>query len=155
MNVSRSRCLTTVLVVAALAGCKSIDGPSPSLIPNKEVTISRSLSIPLETLVVAAVVVVVVDPLAPNWHIEQQALGAGRYAFALKKKRFTTGGDGEARLVLDRRIAQIARERGYSGHVLLDYTEGIQSDMPIAQRVAHAVVEFTGPPLVGAAPEAK
>jgi hypothetical protein len=143
MNVSRgrSRCLSTVLVVAALAGCKSIDGTTPTLIPNKAVTIS----IPLDTL----------DPLAPNWHIEQQALGAGRYAFALKKKRFTTGGDGEARPVLDRRITQLAREHGYQGHVLLDYTEGIHSDVPIAQRVAQAVVQFTGPPLVGTAPEAK
>jgi len=82
------------------------------------------------------------DPLAPNWRIEQQGLGADRYAFALTKKRFATGGDGEAMQVFKRRVDQLASEKGYAGFELLEYTEAIESHVPIAQRVSRGVVQF-------------
>jgi len=131
-------------VLALLAGCKSIEGTSPSLIPNKALVLSRSLSAPLDTLVLAAGVIVIVDPLAPNWHIEQQELGGGRYAFALTKKRFATGGDGEAMPVLRRRMEQLAQEKRYARFELVEYTEGIESKIPIAQRVSRGMVQFSG-----------
>jgi hypothetical protein len=134
--------LSALSVVLALGGCASTDGPSPVLIPNKELQISRSLSIPAEGLVLGAIVLLVVDPLAPNWHIEQYDLGGLRYAFALKKKRFTTGGDGEAAQVFRRRVAELAREQGYSGYEVLEFTTGIESDVPIAQRVAQGLVQY-------------
>lgn len=127
---------------ALLAGCSSIDGPSPVLIPNKELQISSSLAIPAEGLVLGAIVLLVVDPLAPNWRIEQYDLGDKRYAFALKKKRFTTGGDGEAAQVFRRRIAELAREQGYRSYEVLEFTGGIESTVPIAQRVSHGVVQY-------------
>lgn len=133
-----------VAVLTLLAGCKSIEGTSPSLIPNKALVLSRSLSVPLDTLALAAGAIVVVDPLAPNWHIEEQDLGAGRYAFALTKKRFATGGDGEAMPVLRRRIEQIARDKGYARFDLVEYSEGIDSSVPIARRVSRGVVQFAG-----------
>ena len=126
----------------ALSGCASTDGPSPVFIPNKELHISRSLSIPAEGVVLGAIVLLVVDPLAPNWRIEQYDLGGLRYAFALKKKRFTTGGDGEATQVFRRRVAELAREQGYEGYEVLEFTTGIDSDVPIAQRVAQGVVQY-------------
>lgn len=132
----------SVAVAALLSGCKSIEGTSPSLLPNKALVLSRSLSVPLDALALAAGAVVVVDPLAPNWHIEQQELGAGRYAFALTKKRFTTGGDGEAMPVLRRRIEQSARDKGYARFELVEYSEGIDSSVPIARRVSRGVVQF-------------
>lgn len=127
---------------AMLAGCKSIEGNSPSLIPNKALVISRSLSLPMDTLALAAGAIAVVDPLAPNWRIEQQELGADRYAFALTKKRFTTGGDGEAMQVFKRRVDQLASEKGYASFQLIEYTESIESHVPIAQRVSRGVVQF-------------
>ena len=127
---------------AMLAGCKSIEGSSPSLIPNKALVISRSLSLPMDTLALAAGAIAVVDPLAPNWRIEQQELGADRYAFALTKKRFTTGGDGEAMQVFKRRVDQLASEKGYASFQLIEYTESIESHVPIAQRVSRGVVQF-------------
>jgi len=135
------------VVAAVVTGCTSIEGQSPTLIPNKALVLSRSLSVPLDSLVLAAGVIVIVDPLAPNWHIEEQALGAGRYAFALTKKRFTTGGDGEAMPVLRRRIDQIAHDKGYTRFDLVEYTEGIDSNMPIAQRISRGVVQFAGAPV--------
>jgi len=131
-----------VAALTAVAGCKSIEGTSPALIPNKALAVSRSLTIPLDTLILAAAVVVVVDPLAPNWHIEQQALGDGRYAFALTKKRFSTGGDGEAMPILRRRLDQLAGKHGYPAYAILTYAEGIESRMPVAQRVTQATVQF-------------
>jgi len=131
-------------VLALLPGCKSIEGTSPSLIPNKALVLSRSLSVPLDSIVLAAGAIVVIDPLAPNWHVEEQDLGAGRYAFALTKKRFATGGDGEAMPVLRRRIEQIARDKGYARFDLVEYSEGIDSSVPIARRVSRGVVQFAG-----------
>jgi hypothetical protein len=85
----------------------------------------------------------VVDPLAPNWRIEQSDLGGKRYAFALKRKRFTSGGDGEAMQVFRRRVEQLAREQGYADFEVLAFTEGIDSSFPIvAQRVSHGLVQF-------------
>ena len=143
-----------VLAFAALAvaGCKSIEGTSPALIPNKALAVSRSLTIPLDTLVLDAAVF---DPLAPNWHIEQQALGDGRYAFALTKKRFSTGGDGEAMPILRRRLDQLAGKHGYPGYVILTYAEGIESRMPMAQRVTQATVQFDPAIAAKAAPAPK
>ena len=134
--------MLAVAALAAVAGCKSIDGTSPALIPNKALAVSRSLAIPLDTIALAAAVVVVVDPLAPNWHIEQQALGDGRYAFSLTKKRFSTGGDGEAMPILRRRLDQLAAKHGHPGYAIVAYAEGIESRMPVAQRVAQATVRF-------------
>ena len=133
--------LAVALVLAG--GCQSIDGPSPVLIPNRELVLSRSLSIPADVLALAVNTLVVLDPLAPNWRIEQSELGANRYAFALKRKRFSSGGDGEAMQVLQRRIEQIAREQGYARFELIAFTEGIDSSFPVvAQRVSHGLVQF-------------
>jgi hypothetical protein len=131
------------LALALLAaGCASTDGPSPVLIPNKELSISRSLAIPAEGVVLGVIAYLVIDPLAPNWRIEQYDMGEKRYAFALKKKRFTTGGDGEAAQVFRRRIAELAREQGYLSYEVLEFTGGIESNVPIAQRVSHGVVQY-------------
>lgn len=131
-----------LLLAGLAAGCASIDGPSPTLIANKELVISRSLAIPAEGLVLGAIVYLVTDPLAPNWEIAQFHLGGHRYAFALKKKRFATGGDGEAAQVFRRRVAELAREQGYSDYDVLEFTAGIESTVPIAQRVSHGVVQY-------------
>jgi hypothetical protein len=131
-----------VLLLALTGGCAHTDGPSPVLIPNRELTLSRSLAIPAEGLVLGALAYLVIDPLAPNWTIEELPLGADRFAFALRKKRFAFGGDGEAEQVFRRRAATLARERGYRGYDVLEYTSGIESNMPIGQRVAHATVQY-------------
>ena len=129
--------------VALVAGCQSTDGPSPVLIPNEELVLSRSVSIPADVMTLGVSIYLAVDPLAPNWRIEQADLGDNRYAFALKRKRFTSGGDGEAMQVFRRRVEQLARERGYGSFEVLAFTEGVDSSFPIvAQRVSHGVVQF-------------
>ena len=98
------------------------------------------MSIPADLLAIGASLVV--DPIAPNWRIEQHDLGNGRYAIAMIKRRFTTGGDGESPQIFRRRVDQIAREQGFSTYQVLEFSEGIESNMPIAQRVSRGVVQF-------------
>jgi len=129
-------------VALAISGCASVDGPSPALIPNKALTVSRSLTVPLDAAVLAAGVLYLVDPLAPNWSIAQYDLGAHRFQFDLTKKRFSYGGDGEVMQVLRRRMQQLARERGYSSFELVEFTTGIESTVPLAQRTSRGIVQF-------------
>ena len=122
--------------VALLGACQSINGSSPAAAPDR----ALELSIPADLLAIGASLVV--DPIAPNWRIEQHDLGNGRYAIAMIKRRFTTGGDGESPQIFRRRVDQIAREQGFSTYQVLEFSEGIESNMPIAQRVSRGVVQF-------------
>jgi hypothetical protein len=142
---ARSLHVRSIALCAAVlcGGCTGIDGVSSRsiIIPPEVINVSKSLSIPLEGIAAAAAVYMIVDPLAPNWQIEETSLTTDRYRIALKKKRFTTGGDGEAVQVFYRRAAQIARAQGGARYRVVEFSEGIESNMPIAQRVAQGIVE--------------
>lgn len=140
-------------VLLGLAGCGTLSKDSPlgsdssgdsikPVIPNKSLQISKSLSIPLEGLVLGAALYLVVDPLSPNWQIEESRIAEDRFRIALRRKRFASGGDGEASQVFQRRADQIALDRGYAGYTILDFTEGIESTLPVAQRVAYGVIRL-------------
>jgi hypothetical protein len=136
--------LLSFLSLAFVCGCSSIDSGDKSssvLIPNQSLNISRSLQIPAESLVAGAVLFLVIDPLAPNSKIEQSRLDDDRFRIALTKKRFTTGGDGEAAPVFYRRAEQIARDNGGVKYRVLEFTEGVESTVPVARRVAQGVIE--------------
>ena len=142
-----TRKLTSALVAGALlasAGCSTTDGENrhSTLIPNKSLNLSPSLTIPAEALAMAAIVYVIIDPLAPNWKVEVESMGQRRFRVELTMKRFITGGEGEAAAVVKRTAEKLRREGGYAEYALLELTEGIESRVPIAQRVAHAVVEL-------------
>jgi hypothetical protein len=130
-------------VMLALPGCSTIDEDSPTtLIPNKTLDISPSLTIPAETIVAGAIIYWFVDPLAPNWRVEVEALGEQRFRLAMKMKRFIIGGEGEAGAVVRRTAEKLRRDAGAREFVILELSEGIESRVPIAQRVAHAVVQL-------------
>jgi len=132
------------LALAAAGGCTATgSSETPSyLIPDKTLNISPSVTPTLEGLVAGAIVLIVIDPLAPNWKIEQSQLAPERFELALMKKRFTTGGDGEAWQVFQRRAAQIARDNGAAGYRVVEFSEGVESHVLIARRVARGVVEL-------------
>ena len=135
-----------------LAGCAAISanpgvfdasGNSIStLIPDKTYNITPGLGLSVETIVLGAAAYWLVDPMAPNWQTAQADQGKDMVQIALRKKRFTSGGDGEAAQVFARHAARLARERGYAGYAVLQYTEGIESTLPLAQRVAQGVVQL-------------
>ena len=139
----RVSCALVALAVLA-AACTSIEGENrkSTLIPAKTLNVSPSLSIPAEWFAAAGVVFFVVDPLAPNWKVEVETLSAQRYRIAMTMKRFTNGGEGESDAILRRTAERLVRERGSAGYAVLEQTEGIDSHVTLAQRVAHAVIEL-------------
>ena len=142
MNLLRK--FATGLALIASGGCSTIDKPGgvSTLIPSQTLNISNALRIPAESFVAGGLLFIVIDPLAPNWHIEQIRLGDNRFRIAMRKKRFTTGGDGEAVPAFYRRAEQIARELGAEHYRVIEFSEGIDSVVPVAQRVAQGVVEI-------------
>jgi hypothetical protein len=140
------------LLLSCLAGCGSFasngnlgtDNSGSTIrpfIPNETVVLSKSLTIPAEALALGAVIYFVVDPLSPNWQIEEARISDNRFRIALRKKRFTTGGDGEAAQIFYRRAEKIVRDNGYAGYAILEFGESVESTVPIAQRVAQGVIQ--------------
>lgn len=126
------RVLSALLVGSSLA--------SPSAADTSESVLSA---------VAAAVsVLVVYDPLAPNWSIEEKPLTDDTYYLALRAKSFRVGGDGEAIQIIKRRALQLQRERGYAGYRILDYSEGIESSTPLTRRVSEGTVQLLKAQLV-------
>ena len=60
----------------------------------------------------------------------------------MKMKRFHTGGSGEALQVLKRRARQLQEENGFVAYQIASYSEGIESQTPIAQRVAEGTIRL-------------
>lgn len=160
------RNLLPALILVALAGCTtpggktypgSIEGSVPtsgSFLPNTNLQLTPNIGYSLEKLAIAGlgglVLNAVYQPLAPNWSIEEASLDADTYYIRMEAKRFRIGGDGEAMMVLRRRARQLQHQRGYSGYRILDYSEGIESHTPVAQRFSEGIVQ-----LVRADPTAK
>ncbi len=166
-KATRAHRLQGVVVAAALtvAGCgsigKSVDrleqqlglaqaaGTYPknsTLIPDVRIGLSPNSTLTLEQVAYSAtglaLLYYIYDPLAPNWSIEEAALAEDTYRLSLKLKRFHTGGDGEAILVLRRRAAQLKQEKGFADFQIVDYAEGIESSTPIAQRYGEGVIRL-------------
>jgi hypothetical protein len=140
------------LAAAMTAGCAAVGSnpgtvdssghPVSTVIPKKTLQLTRTASLTAETMVLGAALYWVVDPLAPNWQLQQSPLGPDRVRIALRKKRFSSGGDGEAAQLFARRSEQIARDGGYAGYTVMEYTEGIESTLPLAERVAQGVIQL-------------
>jgi hypothetical protein len=130
--------------LVALAGCSSMDdytGPR-TLIPARQLNVSPSLQIPVEGLIAAGIIYAIIDPLAPNWKVDVEPLGTRRYRVNLTMKRFITGGEGESTQVFRRAAEKLQHEGGFSEYAVLSYSEGIESKVTIAQRVASGVIEL-------------
>lgn len=127
-----------------LAGCVSTANESKRapLIPDKTLKLSSSVSVPLEAVAAAAVLFAIIDPLAPNWDVETSVTGPGRFRVTLTMKRFTAGGDGEAYPVLMRAADGLRQTQGAAGYAVTEFSEGIESTVPVARRVARAVVQL-------------
>lgn len=94
------------------------------------------------TVLGAGTLILIYDPLAPNWSIEERALNELAYHFSLRAKSFRVGGDGEAMQVFKRRAQQLVVEGGFSGYKILDYSEGIASSTPLTNRYAEGTIEL-------------
>ena len=132
-------------VVVAVSGCSSTSATAP-LIPAKSIYLTASTSVSYATLataaVVAAAILIVYDPLAPNWEIEESRLNEDTYRFSMKMKRYHTGGAGESIQILKRRASQLQYEQRFAGYQILEYTEGIDSQTIGARRVADGTIKL-------------
>lgn len=141
------------ILIGLCPGCSTVnsDGSIHEAAPlfgTKELQLTSNFAVPTAAIVLGVATYLIVDPLAPNWKIEQTEPAPGEFHLALKKKGITNegGGDGEARQIFARRAAALARERGTAGpgnqggFTILEFTEGVESEFPFARRVAHGVV---------------
>ena len=132
-------------VVVGVSGCSSTSATAP-LIPAKSIYLTASTSVSYATLataaVVAAAILIVYDPLAPNWEIEESRLNEDTYRFSMKMKRYHTGGAGESIQILKRRASQLQYEQRFSGYQILEYTEGVDSQTIGARRVADGTIKL-------------
>lgn len=143
---------TTLAVALALGACGSSSVKSfpstGSSIPNYTFRLSPSISVALEKVVTwgafIGVAYMVLDPLSPNWDIEEAPLAQDRVHFSLRMKRFYAGGAGEAQSVFHRRAKELMHLNGYSGYKVVEYQEGLESSVLGSQRTATGVVVLTG-----------
>jgi hypothetical protein len=142
--VKQTACAAVAGAILALSGCSSTRAPGEptTLIPDKTFNLSPSHTIPVESIVAGVLIYLIVDPLAPNWKVEVEPLSPTRYRVGLTMKKFITGGEGESTAVLRRTAERLRKERGASEYAILEQSEGIESHVLIAQRVAHAVIEL-------------
>ena len=148
----RLRLAAACLAAAVTAGCAAVSSNPgaidasgnavSTLITNKSLNLTPALALSVENMLLGAALYWAVDPLAPNWQLQQAPLGGERVRISLRKKRFASGGDGEAAQLFARRAEQVARAGGYAGYTVMEYTEGIESTLPLAQRVAQGVIRL-------------
>lgn len=160
----RQACPAWLLVLPAsilLSGCvalsktatQALAGPFPAqapLVSDTSLNLTKQIQIPLEKVVAwglyAEAAWLIIDPLAPNWEIEQADFPDRHFHLALKMKRVYTGGAGEARQVFHQRAKDLMRQNGYDGYSVVEYNEGLESSVLGSQRVARGVIQLTRRP---------
>jgi hypothetical protein len=141
--------LASALLLGACgsSSVKSIPS-SGTTIPNYTLRVSPSISVALEKIVywgaLAGVAYYVLDPLAPNWDIEEAPLGENHIHFSLRMKRYYAGGAGEAQSLFHRRAKELMHLNGFSGYRVVEYQESLESSVLGSQRTATGVVVLTG-----------
>jgi hypothetical protein len=143
------------LSLLCLSGCSGyaarLTGNIPrqgTTIPNSMIMLSPSVSFPLEKVVFwgvyAGTAYAILDPLAPNWEIEEARFPNNQIHLSLKMKRYYAGGAGEARVAFHRRARELVQYGGFEGYEVLEYNEGLESSVLGSQRVTEGVVRLTG-----------
>lgn len=127
-----------------------------SLIPDVSVNVAKGSQIALSDLVAGAVVLgvayMVIDPLAPNWTLQETRLDPDTVRLELTMKRFHQGGDGEAMQVFRRRAEALARQSKAGSYTITRYEEDIESNW-ISRRFARGEIRIAGLSAVGGQPE--
>ncbi|MCX7898455.1 MAG: hypothetical protein N2441_11355 [Rhodocyclaceae bacterium] len=116
------------------------------LIPDATIQLGPTTSFSLESLLLGGAAAIaayyVLDPLAPNWEIQEARFPGDHVQIALKMKRYYAGGAGEARALLHRRARELVREGGFARYEIVEYEESIDSSLLGAQRQARGVVRL-------------
>lgn len=129
---------------AAKTTANVVGGP---LIPDANLQLGPAVSYPLESLVYwgiwTAAAWLVLDPLAPNWEIQEARFPDNHVHMSLAMKRYYAGGAGEARAIFHRRAKELMRIGGFTAYEVVEYSEGLDSSLLGSQRTATGVVRFS------------
>ena len=118
--------------------------PAKPLVPDATLQLTPHYGLTLENMLYGAAIYYFVDPLSPNWQGELHRLSDDTYSIALRAKRLrSTGGDGESGRVFRRNAEKIVRDGGFADYAILSYSEGIESELLGAVRVAEGVIRVT------------
>lgn len=152
------RLLLVAMLACGLTACSALNYPGPTslsgnfpakgpIIPDATLNLSNAIQIPLDKVVAwglyAGAAWLILDPLAPNWEIEQASFPDRYYHLSLKMKRIYSGGAGEARVVFHQRAKELMRQNGFDAYTVAEYTEGLDSSILGSQRVAQGVIQLT------------
>jgi len=147
MRLAPTLILGLLLGACGSSSVKSIPS-SGTMIPNYALQVSPSISVALEKVVywgaLAGIAYSVLDPLAPNWEIEEAPLGENHIHFSLRMKRYYAGGAGEAQSLFHRRAKELMRLNGFGAYRVVEYQESLESSVLGSQRTATGVVVMTG-----------
>lgn len=149
-------------VLMLLAGCSSppVNGVrtfpgSDPVVPSDAISLTPNIAVELEKLVIwgayAGVAWLILDPLAPNWEIEEAPLQGGYVHFSLKMKRVYSGGAGEALAIFHRRAKELMQYNGFDAYEVVEYGEGLESSVLGSRRTATGVIRLTRSPPMGGA----
>ncbi|KAB2969168.1 hypothetical protein [Zoogloea sp.] len=144
------------LAATLLAGCSTIGEPPHDwlLLPTAAVAAVSNGYVTIPGLAAGVAVYAVLDPLAPNWSLQEARLGEERYRLVLRMKAVHSGGAGEAHQIFIRRAEQLAGQPGFAAYEVTRWQEGIESNRPFAQRVAYGDIRLVRslPPLAAKQP---
>ena len=148
------RAAAAVGLAALATGCSTAPSLDWAALPAGAMLAKDAGYLKMPMIAGAVVFYIVLDPLAPNWTIEESRQADDRYILALRHKAIHNGGDGEARQVFTRRAAQLAGQPGFGAYEVLTWQQGIESSRPFAQRVAYGEVRLlrVTPPVAAAKP---
>lgn len=146
-----------LFILLTLAGC-SIGTAKYPLVPDEKITVAAGQGGVVSTtqIAVAGAVYLFYDPLAPNWEIRETTLDEHRYLLQLEMKRFNTGGDGDALMIVRRRGEQLARQAGMKQYKIQSFSQHIDSQTVGARRQAEAYIVLMpemAPPIPAMPPE--
>lgn len=136
--------LLAALAAGLAAGCSTLQQVPSSAVGGASAVVlaDKAGYTGIEYLAALGVAYALYDPWAPNWELDVTALEENRLRFEMRLRALHSGGEGEARRIVARNAARLARERGYSGFELIEFEEGVESTRPFARKVASAEVRL-------------
>lgn len=149
MKPSFALCALGALAALFASGCTTSPNQGGSKGPlglsASMLTTPYSLVHGVNPLVLGVAAAAAYNAYLPTWSQDDIPIGQNRYRISLRKKTFSSGGDGEAMQVFKHRADQIAAQHGYERFEILEFTEGMDSSGPLgSQRVAQGVIVCQG-----------
>lgn len=140
------RLLGLCILAGALAGCNTVPNQPTSSgtfgVTAQMMTLPYSMVPGINPIILGAGTSAIINSLLPTWSLEDMPIGGDRYRIFLRKKTFSSGGDGEAAQLFKYRAEQITGSRGYYGYQILEFTEGLDSGLMGTQKVAQGIIQI-------------